>query len=55
MTRGFAVHGTVRGVGFRPFAQRIAGELRLTGRAANAGGHVEGAVTGPADAAVEFG
>ncbi|MCI3928856.1 carbamoyltransferase HypF [Streptomyces sp. AN091965] len=55
VTRGFVVHGTVQGVGFRPFAHRLAGELRLTGWVANVDGHVEGAVAGPADAVVEFG
>ncbi|WJV44731.1 carbamoyltransferase HypF [Streptomyces flavofungini] len=55
MTRGFVVHGTVQGVGFRPFVHRIAGELRLTGWVANVDGHVEGTVAGPADAVAEFG
>lgn len=55
MTRAFTVHGTVQGVGFRPFVHRLAGGLGLSGWVANVDGHVEGQVTGPADAVAEFG
>lgn len=54
VTRAFTVHGTVQGVGFRPFVHRLAGGLGLSGWVANADGHVEGQVTGPADAVREF-
>ncbi|MDH6605632.1 hydrogenase maturation protein HypF [Streptomyces sp. SAI-208] len=46
--RRFEVHGTVQGVGFRPFVYRTAAELGLTGWVANVNGHVEGEVAGPA-------
>ncbi|MFD0418698.1 carbamoyltransferase HypF [Streptomyces sp. NPDC127108] len=55
VTRAFTVHGTVQGVGFRPFVHRLAGGLGLSGWVANVDGHVEGQVTGPVDAVVEFG
>ncbi|GHC89763.1 Kae1-like domain-containing protein [Streptomyces flavofungini] len=54
VTRGFTVHGTVQGVGFRPFVHRLAGGLGLSGWVANVDGHVEGEVAGPADAVAEF-
>ncbi|MFD9903672.1 carbamoyltransferase HypF [Streptomyces sp. NPDC059063] len=55
VVRGFVVHGTVQGVGFRPFVHRLASGLGLTGWVANVAGHVEGEVAGPGEAVVEFG
>ncbi|KUF12910.1 carbamoyltransferase HypF [Streptomyces silvensis] len=54
VTRDFTVHGTVQGVGFRPFVQRLADELGLHGWVANVDGHVEGRVTGPARSIAAF-
>src|ERR1700692_4581336 len=40
MARLIAVHGTVQGVGFRPFVYRLAVELGLEGTVRNTDGHV---------------
>ena len=40
------VHGTVQGVGFRPFVHRVATRLGLRGDVRNAGGHVVITATG---------
>jgi len=40
IARRIAVHGTVQGVGFRPFVYRLAVELGLQGSVRNAGGYV---------------
>ncbi len=41
------VYGVVQGVGFRPFASRLAERYRLTGSVANQGSHVEIHLQGP--------
>ncbi|TDV44127.1 hydrogenase maturation protein HypF [Actinophytocola oryzae] len=48
------VHGTVQGVGFRPFVYRLATGLGLRGEVHNAGGHVVVRAAGPAVAVDEF-
>ncbi|WP_152644815.1 acylphosphatase [Kitasatospora griseola] len=48
------VHGTVQGVGFRPFAHRLARSLGLTGWVRNEDGHVVSLVAGPAGALAEY-
>ena len=52
--RRIAVHGTVQGVGFRPFVYRLAVELGLEGTVRNADGHVVVETSGPPDALDEF-
>ncbi len=47
--RAFRVVGVVQGVGFRPFAWRLAAELRLDGVMRNAGGRVEAELAGRAE------
>ncbi|WP_171074075.1 acylphosphatase [Nonomuraea basaltis] len=41
------VHGTVQGVGFRPFVHRLATGIGIRGHVRNAGGHVVISATGP--------
>ncbi|MFJ8441264.1 carbamoyltransferase HypF [Kitasatospora griseola] len=48
------VYGTVQGVGFRPFAHRLACSLGLTGWVRNEDGHVVSLVAGPAGALAEY-
>jgi hydrogenase maturation protein HypF len=45
--RRVEVHGTVQGVGFRPYVYRLARSLGLRGTVRNAGGHVVIDVAGP--------
>ncbi|HEY5051481.1 MAG TPA: acylphosphatase, partial [Acidothermaceae bacterium] len=52
--RRIAVHGTVQGVGFRPFVYRLAVELGLEGTVGNADGHVVIDAAGTQDALGEF-
>ncbi|CCB71597.1 carbamoyltransferase HypF [Streptantibioticus cattleyicolor] len=52
--RRVSVHGTVQGVGFRPFVHRLAGELRLAGFVRNGGGRVVAEVEGDPGAVAEF-
>jgi hydrogenase maturation protein HypF len=46
-TRRMEVHGTVQGVGFRPYVYRLATSLGLCGTVRNAGGHVVIEAAGP--------
>lgn len=48
------VRGTVQGVGFRPFAHRLATALGLDGWVRNENGHVVSLVSGPRHAVVEY-
>ena len=48
------VHGTVQGVGFRPFVYRLATALRLGGDVRNAGGHVVVRLAGHSADVAEF-
>ena len=52
--RRIVVHGTVQGVGFRPFVYRLAVDLGLDGTVRNADGHVVIEASGTADALDEF-
>ena len=52
--RRIAVHGTVQGVGFRPFVYRLAVELGLEGTVRNADGHVVIDTAGTRDELGEF-
>jgi hydrogenase maturation protein HypF len=52
--RRIAVHGTVQGVGFRPFVYRLAVELGLEGTVRNTDGHCVIEIAGPEDALGEF-
>ena len=52
--RRIVVHGTVQGVGFRPFVYRLAVELGLDGTVRNADGHVVIEASGTSDALDEF-
>jgi len=52
--RRWQVHGTVQGVGFRPFAHRLATELGLSGSVRNRAGIVEIDAAGPRQALEEF-
>lgn len=48
--RRVEVHGTVQGVGFRPYVYRLANSLGLRGTVRNAGGHVVIEVVGGREA-----
>ncbi|GAA4659451.1 MULTISPECIES: carbamoyltransferase HypF [Amycolatopsis] len=48
------VHGTVQGVGFRPFVYRLATRLGIEGDVRNAGGHVVVRAAGAADPLAQF-
>ncbi len=48
------VHGTVQGVGFRPFVHRLATTLGLDGRVCNVGGHVVVEAAGDAAALAQL-
>src|SRR5690606_24750999 len=48
------VHGTVQGVGFRPFVYRLATHLGIEGDVHNDAGHVVVRATGEADPLSEF-
>jgi hydrogenase maturation protein HypF len=48
------VHGTVQGVGFRPYVYRLASAHGLRGDVCNAGGHVVIRASGPAPAVSSF-
>ncbi|HEX5997202.1 MAG TPA: carbamoyltransferase HypF, partial [Jiangellales bacterium] len=50
VARRLEVHGSVQGVGFRPFVVRLASALGLTGWVQNAGGHVVIEAAGSAEA-----
>jgi hydrogenase maturation protein HypF len=50
VARRLEVHGSVQGVGFRPFVVRLATALGLTGWVQNAGGHVVIEAAGTAEA-----
>ncbi|MER7751913.1 carbamoyltransferase HypF [Kitasatospora sp. NPDC097643] len=52
--RRVEVHGTVQGVGFRPFAHRLATSLGLSGWVRNEDGHVVSLVAGPPSALAEY-
>ncbi len=52
--RLIAVHGTVQGVGFRPFVYRLAVELGLEGTVRNTDGHVVIETAGTQDALDEL-
>src|SRR5450755_3610042 len=52
--RRITVHGTVQGVGFRPFVYRLAVELGLEGTVRNADGLVVIDAAGTQDAVGEF-
>ncbi|MBW1601929.1 carbamoyltransferase HypF [Streptomyces sp. JJ66] len=52
--RRVTVRGVVQGVGFRPFAHRLATGLALTGHVSNSAAGVIAEVEGPADAVEEF-
>jgi hydrogenase maturation protein HypF len=54
LARQIAVHGTVQGVGFRPFVYRLAVELGLEGIVRNSDGHVVIETAGTQDALDEF-
>jgi hydrogenase maturation protein HypF len=54
VARALEVKGVVQGVGFRPFAWRLANELGLDGKVINRAGRVEISVAGPASAVEEF-
>ncbi|GCD48179.1 carbamoyltransferase HypF [Streptomyces paromomycinus] len=53
--RRFEVYGTVQGVGFRPFVQRLASALGLDGWVRNVDGHVVIDTAGPAQSLHRFG
>ncbi|MHB9863592.1 carbamoyltransferase HypF [Streptomyces sp. YIM S03343] len=52
--RRYEVHGTVQGVGFRPFVHRLAGELGVDGSVRNAGGFVVIEAAAAADVLTAF-
>jgi hydrogenase maturation protein HypF len=52
--RRLRVEGTVQGVGFRPHAYRLAGELGLAGSVRNEGGGVHAEIEGPAEQLERF-
>jgi hydrogenase maturation protein HypF len=54
LRRALRISGAVQGVGFRPFAYRLASELGLSGFVANVGAGVRVEVEGPPDAVCAF-
>ncbi|MFI7700624.1 carbamoyltransferase HypF [Nonomuraea sp. NPDC049480] len=48
------IHGTVQGVGFRPFVHRLATGMGIRGHVRNAGGHVVISASGPPARLEEF-